>query len=82
MNEIVAAFLVGALFGVCVGLTWALHLVERRAKRYKEAALHLTVTPEVVNRINAAVVTQWLDANGYCWMPKGREFTWPKEVKR
>jgi len=82
MNEIVIAFLVGALFGVCIGLTWALHLVERRAKRYKEAALHLTVTPEVLNQLNSIMVTQWLDAHGYVWMPKGQEFRWPKEVKR
>ena len=78
----IASFTIGALLGVCVGLTWALHIVERRAKRYKESALHLTVTPAVLTQLNTVIVNQWLDANGYCWMPKGREFTWPKEVKR
>ncbi len=82
MSEITGAFVIGFLFGVCIALTWALHIVERRAKRYKEAALQLTVTPEVVVKINGAIAAQWLDANGFCWMPKGREFTWPKEIKR
>lgn len=82
MSAITAAFVMGALFGVCIGLTWALHILERRAKRYKEAALHLTVTPEVVAKLNGEIVTAWLNANGYAWMPKGQEFKWPKEVSR
>lgn len=84
MNEqqVVIVFALGVLLGVCVGLAWALHIMEQRAKRYKERALQLTVTPELVAQINATLATQWLDSHGYCWMPKGKEFRWPREVKR
>lgn len=82
MSTIAWAFFAGAAAGAYVSALWLLHLVERRARRYKDAAPPLTVTPDVVKQINGAIVTAWLDANGYCWMPKGREFKWPKEVKR
>ncbi|OHC68615.1 MAG: hypothetical protein A3H93_09130 [Rhodocyclales bacterium RIFCSPLOWO2_02_FULL_63_24] len=82
MNLTLGHLLIAALAGLVIGLTLALHIVERRASRYKEAALHLTVTPEVLNQLNGVMVTAWLDQHGYCWMPKGQEFKWPKEVKR
>lgn len=81
-EQIVWAFLAGAALGGYLALAIALHIMERRARRYKEAALNLTVTPEVMSQINSQIIMQWLDANGYCWMPKGQEFKWPKEVRR
>ena len=78
-EQIVWAFIAGAALGGYLALAIALHIVERRAKRYKEAALHFTVTPETLTQLNSVMVTAWLDAHGYVWMPKGQEFKWPKE---
>lgn len=82
MSTIVWAFFAGVAVGAYVSALWLLHLMERRARRYKEAALNLTVTPAVVSQINEQIVIYWLNERGLCWMPKGKDFTWPKEVKR
>ena len=82
MNAIAWAFFAGVAVGGYLSALWLLHLLERRAMRYKEAGPRLTVTPEVLNQLNAVMVTQWLDARGMCWMPKGQEFKWPKEKTR
>lgn len=84
MSTIAWAFFAGAAVGAYVSALWLLHLMERRAQRYKEATTHLTVTPEVLNQLNGIMVSQWLDQRGMCWMPKGQEFKWPKEkeIKR
>lgn len=82
MSDIVSAFFAGAGLGCYVALALALHIMERRARRYKEATVELKVTPEVLTQLNGVMVTQWLDSQGYCWMPKGREFKWPKEITR
>lgn len=81
-EQAVWAFIAGAALGCYVALAIALHILERRAMRYKEAALHLTVTPELVAQINGELATQWLDKHGYVWMPKWKEFKWPTEVRR
>ena len=82
MSTIVWAFFAGAAVGGYLSALWLLHLMERRVARYKDGGVHLTVTPEVLNQLNGVMVTQWLDQHGYCWMPKGQEFKWPKEKTR
>lgn len=81
MNEdIVAAFFTGALLGCCAALAWALHLVERRTKRYAERKIELKITPELAAQITQQVVEEWLRMHGLVWMPRGNEFVWPGEV--
>ena len=82
MTQITLAFAAGLVFGVGIALTWALHLMERRARRYKEAAVVLQVTPELAARVNQGIVEEWLNQRGLVWVPKGREFVWPGEVKK
>lgn len=82
MNTIVWAFFAGVAVGGYISALWLLHTLERRAQRYKEAGPRLIVTPEVLNQLNTVMVEQWLDQRGMCWMPKGQEFKWPKEIQR
>ena len=71
-------FLGGMLFA---GPFW-LALAWRSFLRYEQPKIELKVTPEVLNQINALMVTQWLNSQGLVWMPKGSEFKWPKEKTR
>ncbi len=82
MSDIVTAAIVGFMAGAVIAAFWALWLVDRRADRYKQAAAQVTVTPEVLHQVSSQMVKAWLEANGYCWMPKGKEFKWPHEVRR
>lgn len=82
MSGLVASFFVGALCGSVIALAWALHIMERRAKSYKEAPVELRITPEVASQIADDMVHQWLERRGLVAMPREREFTWPGEVKR
>lgn len=76
MSLTVAHLVIAAACGFCVGLIWALRI----ARRYKQAPVELTVTPEVLNQLNGIMVSQWLDQRGMCWMPKGPDFKVSKEM--
>lgn len=81
MKTIALAFFAGAAIGAYVSALWLLHIVEQRAKRYKEATFKLSVTPELAQKIVDECLKKALDDNGLVVMPKGREFTWPKEQR-
>jgi hypothetical protein len=82
MNTMAEAFIAGALVGICIALAWALHLVERRAKRYKEADFKLVVTSELAQKIVDKCMAEALHNSGLVVMPKGKEFHWPGEKAR
>lgn len=71
---VVASMICGYVIGNILG--------ERRAKRYYTQPVTLKVTPEVASQLTRSMVGTWLDLNGLVAMPKGKEFHWPKEVKR
>lgn len=63
-------FVVGVQVGACLGAWCAWHFWLRREKPKVE----LKIEPTVLDLINSAMVSAWLDANGLMWMPKGAEF--------
>lgn len=68
--------------GVICGAPFWISIAWSRFLRYEQPKIGLKVTPEVLAQLNGVMVTAWLDAHGYCWMPRGHEFKWPNEVKR
>jgi hypothetical protein len=70
------------LGGVICGAPLWISLAWSRFLRYESPPVQVTVTPEVLHQVGSQMVMQWLEANGYVWMPKGKEFKWPHEVRR
>jgi len=60
-------FLAGLVTGAVAGAWWAWE----RFIRKDGIGITLNITPEVIDRIDAARVSAWLDRRGYMWMPKG-----------
>lgn len=79
------AFTVGAVLGGSLAswltMAWAMHCLERRFKRYKEAPVELRVTPELADQFVEKIIEQWLTRRGMTIVPRGKEFKWPGEVR-
>lgn len=68
--------------GVICGAPFWIALAWSRFLRYERPPVQVTVTPEVLHQVSSQMVMQWLETHGYVWMPKGKEFKWPHEVRR
>lgn len=80
MSTIILAFFAGAAVGGCVAALWLLHLMERRAKRYKEAEVTLSFTPDVVNTVGARLMLDFMERHGLVLVTPEGETKTPRQV--
>jgi len=50
--------------------------------RRERPTIKIEVTPEVAQQISTEMVHAWLKKRDLVALPKGKEFTWPGEVKK